>query len=827
MKKDKSNFISTTMSSKYKKYSKDNSLKSTKSTKKYTDIDTTVQSFQKWLIIVESPSKCTKIEHYLGSQYKCIASKGHLREIDGLKSIDTKKTYEPKFSIMKRQETYIESIRKIIVKFSSDKILLATDDDREGEAIAWHICEVFNLPIETTSRIVFHEVTQTALKEAVANPTTINMNIVKAQHARQILDILIGYKISPILWKYMYNDKENSLSAGRCQTPALRLVYDNHIEKLKTNTENKYKIVGNFFQKNIDFTLNKELDNSDEVKIFLKGSINFNYQLTVGSPKQSYTSSPKPFNTSSLLQSANNGLGISPKDTMKFCQILYQDGHITYMRTDNRKYSTKFFEEIKPYIQTTYGEKFIGDTTKIENLDKNNPHEAIRVTNITTTELDKYDNGKLTSLYKLIWKNTVQSCMSDFKYEMHDVLINAPDNLQYKHTVESPIFMGWKGCCQGKINMVEQQNTVSGLLLYFKTIIQNKMIVVPNLIHAISVFHNSHSYFTESSLIKKLEDLGIGRPSTYAMFIETIQERGYVKKMNIEGVKVTSTDYLLIGNAINEKSKEAIIGGGTNKLAVQPVGIIIVEFLMNHFEDLFSYNYTKNLEDELDEISSGNKNGEPWYKICSDCNNNIKELIIPLNNISKEIYRLDDNHDIIFSKYGPVISQKKENEYQELDTEPNKNTFIPIKQGLSLDLKKLKSGEYTLEDLIENPARLLGKWEDVDIYVKNGRYGIYLEWDGQTKSCNNCGKSIDEITLEDVKNIVKNKAENTSVNVLRVLNDNLSIRKSKFGAYAYFKTPSMSKPKFLNIKNFNTGFSLCEADLIIDWIEKTYNISTK
>ena len=808
------------MSSKYKKYNKDNS----KIPKKYADVDNVVQNCQKWLIIVESPSKCAKIEHYLGSQYKCIASKGHLREIDGLKSIDTKKNYEPKFSIMKRQETYIESIRKIIVQFSTDKILLATDDDREGEAIAWHICEVFNLPITTTPRIVFHEVTQVALKEAVATPSTINMNIVKAQHARQILDILIGYKISPILWKYMYNDKENSLSAGRCQTPALRLVYDNHIEKLKTNTENKYKIVGSFFQKNIDFTLNKEFDNNEVVMSFLNKSINFIYQLTVGSRKESYASAPKPFNTSSLLQTANNVLGISPKDTMKFCQILYQDGHITYMRTDNRKYSTKFIEEMKPYIQNNYCEKFIGDTTKIENLDKNNPHEAVRVTNIATKELENYDNGKLTSLYKLIWKNTIQSCMSDFKSELHDVLINAPDNLHYKHTVESPIFMGWKACGDSKTNLVEQQNITSGLLLYFKTIIQNKMVINHNQIHAISVFHNSHSYFTESSLIKKLEDLGIGRPSTYAMFIETIQERGYVKKMNIEGVKVSCTDYLLIGNAITEKSKDDVVGGGTNKLAIQPVGIIIVEFLMNHFENLFSYNYTKNLEDKLDEISTGYQNGEPWYKICKDCNYNIKEMIQPLNNISKESFPIDDNHDVIFSKYGPVISQKKDNESREPD---GKNTFIPIKHGLSIDLNKLKLGKYTLEDLIESSTRLLGKWEDEDIYIKTGRYGLYLEWGEQTKSCNDCGKTMDEITLDDVKNIVKTKAETTTVNVLRVLNDNLSIRKGKFGAYAYYKSPIMSKPQFLNIKKFNQGFSLCDAELLIDWIEKTYNISTK
>jgi DNA topoisomerase-1 len=797
------------MLSKYKKY-----------TKSY-NTEIKVESHHKWLIIVESPSKCTKIEHYLGSQYKCIASKGHLREIDGLKSIDTKKSYEPKFSIMKRQETYIESIRKIIQQFASDKILLATDDDREGEAIAWHICEVFNLPIDTTPRVVFHEVTQTALCEAVANPTTINMNIVKAQHARQILDMLIGYKISPILWKYMYNDKENSLSAGRCQTPALRLVYDNHIEKLKSNTENKYKIVGNFFQKNIDFTLNKELDNKENVLSFLNKSIGFNYQLSIGSPKESLLSAPKPFNTSSLLQSANSILGISPKDTMKFCQILYQDGHITYMRTDNRKYSSKFIEEVKPYIQINYGEKFIGDTAKIENLDKTNPHEAIRITKIETKDLTEngYENGKLASLYKLIWKNTVQSCMSDFKCELHDVLINAPNELHYKYTVESPLFMGWKGCIQGKSNMVEQQNSTNGMLLYFKTIVQNKITIAPNKIHAISVFHNSHYHFTESSLIKKLEDLGIGRPSTYAMFIETIQDRGYVKKMNIEGEKFACFDYLLVENAIIENAKEVIVGGGTNKLVIQSVGLLIVEFLMNHFQELFSYDYTKNLEDELDSISTGNKNTqEPWYKICNDCNNTIKELIKSINTISKEIYHIDDNHDVIFSKYGPVISQKNKN--------TENNIFIPIKKGLNLDLEKLKSGNYSLDDLMESANRLLGKWDNQDIYIKMGRYGAYLEWGDNKKSCNDYTKKFDEITIDDCEKIIKGKMQVTTANVLRVLNDNLSIRKGKFGAYIYFKTPNMSKPKFFNLKKFNEGFSFCDADKLIEWTEKTYNIST-
>ena len=446
-----------------------------KSNKNDIKNDEVLSSNYKWLIIVESPSKCIKIEHFLGSEYKCIASKGHLREICGLKSINTKTNYEPQFSIIKKQEKQIEYMRKIIQNFSHEKILLASDDDREGEAIAWHICELFNLPTDSTPRIVFHEVTQPALKSAVDNPRFVDMNLVKAQHARQILDILIGYKISPTLWRYMYNNKDNALSAGRCQSPALRLIYDNHIEKTNIEYENTYKIIGNFFDKKIDFTLNHEFKNDKEVLNFLNDSIQHKYELSISSPKNSFTSPPKPFNTSALLQSANNILSLSPKDTMKLCQILYQDGYITYMRTDNRKYSTKFIEEIKPFIKSQYGDIYIGDFDKIENKDKNNPHEAIRVTKIDIIDLESkgYEKGKLVSLYKLIWKNTLQSCMAEYKYESHDITISSLNDYYYKYIIDRPIFYGWKQC-QNNINLLDEQNTKSSLLMYFTLFIQNK-----------------------------------------------------------------------------------------------------------------------------------------------------------------------------------------------------------------------------------------------------------------------------------------------------------------------------------------------------------------
>ena len=350
-------------------------------------------------------------------------------------------------------------MRQIIDQFSKSDILVASDDDREGEAIAWHICQVFGLPIETTKRIIFHEITQPAILTAVANPVRINMNLVFAQHARQVLDMVVGFKVSPLLWRHVCGGSKQALSAGRCQTPALRLVYDNDQEKNGSDKtlDTRYKTVGHFFPTNLmDFELNHEFDDQTDVKSFLDKSKTHSHELTIDPPKPTTKSPPKPFNTSRLLQVASNVLHSSPKHTMMTCQNLYQNGHITYMRTENTKYAPTFLDIIRKFIPTEYGsEEYLGqniDSLSNASSDSggDNPHEAIRVTNIHMSKLpDNADSGD-GAMYRLIWRNTVESCMADARYNSTKAKITSPIQTEdgkpiiYSHILEIPVFLGWK-----------------------------------------------------------------------------------------------------------------------------------------------------------------------------------------------------------------------------------------------------------------------------------------------------------------------------------------------------------------------------------------------
>lgn len=768
----------------------------------------------KWLIIVESPSKCTKIEHLLGTEYKCIASKGHLRTISGLKSINAKKNYEISFSVIDAKKSHIETMRKIIEQFPQSNILLGSDDDREGEAIAWHICDIFGLNVEKTPRILFHEITKYALEEAVKNPTYINMNLVHAQWARQVLDVLIGYKISPLLWKYMYNNKENSLSAGRCQTPALRLVYDNEKERLSGDGfQKKYKVIGRFSSQNLDFTLNKEFENQEITKDFLKKSINFQHHMRICSPKDSTQSAPKPFNTSNLLQTCNNVLKLSPTETMSLCQELYQSGFITYMRTDNKKYSKQFLNIARGYISENYGDKFIGILDSLENKDNSNPHEAIRVTNINMRELEGIV-GKKATLYRLIWKNTVQSCMANSLVELTDVLIDAPDKLEYKYVVEIPKFLGWKKCAGSPkdTEISDDQNRGTGVLLFLRAFLEGKKPVQFQKIDATCIFHNKHSHYTESSLIKKLEDYGIGRPSTFAMFIETIQERGYVKKQDIEGEPIECLEFVLREQKIEEKRRTILVGNEKNKLVIQPIGIQVIEFLTEHFNHLFSYSYTKELEENLDNIS---EKGQAWQLICEECSNHIKVASKPVTTIFKESYPLKGGNFILkFTMNGPLICSATATENENMN-------WTKIRKDVKLNIDCLKRGEYSMKDLedLNEKTRLLGKWENEDIYIKHGKFGYYLEWGSHTKAI--APEQAGLITIEDVPNLLETIPKGNK-NILRVLDETLSIRKGRFGPYVYYKTWDMQKPDFFPLKKCELPYSTCEKEVLMEWIKKTH-----
>jgi len=764
------------------------------------------------LVIVESPSKCQKIEEYLGSQYKCIASKGHIRELKGLTSIKIKEKYEPIFSISPSKSTHVEWMKEVIKQFPKTNIIMAADDDREGEAIAWHICKVFDLPMDKTQRIVFHEITKPAIQKAICSPGLINMDLVKAQHARQVLDILVGFKISPLLWKYLYNDKDNGLSAGRCQTPALRLVYDNEIEKkTKGGIENQYKITGNFTSKNLDFVLSHNYENENDLLKFLEKSKNFDYKLSIGSPKEILKVPPKPFSTSNLLQVASNQLNMSPKETMMHCQSLYQGGFITYMRTESVKYSKEFIKLIGSQIEEKYGIQYNGETNNITNYNNTDPHEAIRVTDIHLENLVIKD--RTASLYKLIWNNTYESCMATAKYEATQVIISAPDKHHYKNTIEIPKFLGWKRIRENIHNNTETQNGGKSQLLYMKSLNLGIGSLMYNKITSSIIFKNKHSHYSESSLIKKLEDLGIGRPSTFAMLVDTIIDKGYVKKTDIDNGMIKCNEYILIKENIEKKEIEKSIGKETNKLIIQKTGIIIIEFLMKYFESLFSYGYTKTMEDKLDVIS----NGEvlEWYTVCDECNELIKESSTPISKVQKESYKLDDKHEVVFVKYGPTIRYTDED---------GKSAYKKINPEIELELDKLRSGEYKIDDIIAKEDRCVGIWKEEKVYIREGRYGRYIEYGSEKKSITTIKTPTKDITMEELNKIIEGKA---NPSILRTINNDFSVRKGKYGAYVFYQASNMKKPRFLNIKKFDKGYLTCDASDIIEWLCKTYEIENK
>ena len=782
---------------------------------KYISSNTFSKNDATFLVIVESPSKCQKIESFLGDQYKCISSKGHIRSIESLKDIDIKDNFSIKFSIIEEKKDHVAFMRKCISQFLPHCILIATDDDREGEAIGWHICDVFGLSIDNTPRITFHEITKPAIIKAVANPGHINMNLVRAQHARQVLDMIVGFKISPFLWRHICNNKSNGLSAGRCQTPALRLVYDREKEIDKAGVETKYKTTATFFTKNILFHLDHDFLQPHYVKDFLEKSTTFSHMFSMDSAKESTRQPPKPFNTSGILQAASNGLHMSPKETMQLCQHLYQGGHITYMRTENTKYSGEFLEKAKHYILKTWEKtEYVGGVDNIINLDETNPHEAIRVTHIEYSNIEGLDK-RAAVLYKLIWKNTVASCMSSAKYQLTNVFVSGPDKHSYKYVVEIPMFLGWK-IVEGE---TLAQNEGSGLLLFFRSLLGGKSEtgVLYNKIESFVTVSNKVLHYTEASLIHTLELIGIGRPSTFAMIVDTIQDRGYVKCCDIAGEALECLEYYLIRDeTIVENKKQRVFGNESKKLVLQPLGLSVVEFLVKHFQELFSYDYTKKMEDDLDKVVDGSV---LWQLICSNCCDEIGMFTKKIKDLEKTKYVLDDDYEVVFHQYGASLKKVLGD---------GQIIYKAINPAVKIDLEKLKTGKYKSDDLIQNDY--LGKYEDCDVFLKNGKYGIYAAWGTKTQSLKALKKPMDAITLDDFLGVVtcepvdgdalRKPPQNPSI--LRVLNTDTSVRKGKFGPYIYYMPTDAKKPQFFNIGKYKTSYTSADVGFMLAWIKDMY-----
>ena len=758
-----------------------------------------------YLVIVESPSKCAKIEKYLGFAYKCIASKGHICEIKSVAK--SKDHYQPTYEIIKEKAQHVSWMKTIVSQFDKNNIFIGSDDDREGEAIGWHVCQVCGLDVNTTKRIIFHEVTQTALKKAIETPCTIRMNIVHAQQARQVLDRMIGFQISPILSRLVVHDNSKFLSAGRCQTPTLRLIYDRFIENSQKKEKLHYKVQASFFPhpSSIDCVLNKTIENEILMKEFLEKSKTFAHNFQLKTPKSKSSAPPKPFNTSHLLQYASNSLHMSPKHVMDCCQSLYQEGYITYMRTESKQYAKGFLSQVDDFIKEKYGEDYLGDLGKLENTQSNNPHEAIRVTNLDVLSIDHKDK-KAIDVYQLIHQRTLESCMSHYQYSEHSIGISSPlPEAHYNSSIEIPSFLGYKRYSTREENMRNAINENGAKVSYLGKF--NNKVVKYNFIGGTLSMKELDKHYNEASLIQKLESIGIGRPSTYSMLVDTIQQRSYVNKENIEGEVVEQNEYMLKNDVIETKMATKSFGSAKNKLILKDLGKEAIQLLYTHFASIFDYNYSSEMECRLDELV--NDPSIPWYSVVEQCEKTLDACLKPIKNKMKKSYVIDEKHEFIFGKAGAMIRVIGGEE----------KTYKSLKPNLEIDFDKLEKQLYKLSDLIELETDSLGIYENEEMKIKKGPYGAYVTWGDKKNAIETLVKrhGIENITLSMVIDYIEDTSREENKTILRVYNNECSLRKGRYGNYIFYKTEKMKKPKFINIKKCPHDLKNDDGETIVQW----------
>ena len=761
------------------------------------------------LLIVESPSKCATIEKYLASKdIKCIASFGHIREIKSLQDIDIDNNFKTNFTPIASKNSQIQILKKAIKACS--EVIFATDNDREGEAIAWHICQQFHLNIHTTKRIIFNEITQKCLIKAYENPVRLNMNLVNAQMARQIVDLLVGFKVSPLLWK-LGNKK---LSAGRCQSPALRLICENDVEGENKKIEKSYNVTGYFTLHNIPFTLNKSFSKfeGDLEDYFnqVEQSHKYNYSI-----KQINISPPSPFSTSTIQQTASNQLHYSPKETMSLCQKLYEKGLITYMRTESTTYSAEFISITHKYIETKYGLKYVNIEQKSQE-DQETAHEAIRVTDISKTNIsDMKLEKKEESMYRFIWINTIESCMTNAIYDgLNAKLEDAFCNYYYSYKCDKPVFLGWQ---------IIKNNISDNFYDYLSRLQIGSKLNLKKAVANVSI-GNQHLHYSEAKLVSTLEKKGIGRPSTFASIVDKIQDRKYVKKGSIKGKKIKCNVYELDlqEETINVVEKEIEIGNENNKLILNPLGKIVNSYLQENFEELFDYNYTNKMENALDEVANGKQN---CIHVCFECNNKVERYLKSIKSEQFE-YKFDDNHIVIFAKYGPVVKC-----IDETKSKKDSVSFKKIKDDIDFD--KLQQGEYQLEEILEENnsdtigpknEKDLGLYKEKTVVIKKGKFGLYAVYGTKNVSLKSFGnRPIENITLDEVIPILQGKTENT----VREINENIHIHKGKtpkFPDYIFYKTKKMKKPTFYSLDGCYFDYKTCDIEKLKEWIKNTHGL---
>ena len=703
------------------------------------------------LIIVESPAKAKTIEKFLGKDYTVKSSYGHVRDLPKNEtSIDTSKNYQPNYQISEDKEGLVNELRLAVKK--ADIVWLASDEDREGEAIAWHLLETLNLDKTKTKRIVFNEITKNAIVHAIENPRDIDMNLVDAQQARRVLDRLVGYEISPILWSKI----KPALSAGRVQSVAVRLIVERESEIKNFQSTSFFKVTALFLtddtQKKVIAEHSRRFDTEQEAKRFLESIVSSTFFVENVDTRPAKRSPAPPFTTSTLQQEASRKLGYSVARTMQIAQQLYESGYITYMRTDSVNLSSLALNMAKKEIATQFGERYI-KTRQYQTKTKGaqEAHEAIRPTDMTQSTISA--DPSLKRLYELIWKRTIASQMADAELEKTQLTIgisNSPDKFICQG--EQVMFEGFLKVYLESTDDENTESTEDKILPILSTGMALKM----ETSNASQHFTQHPPRYTEASLVKKLEDLGIGRPSTYAPTISTILKREYVIKEDREPKESERTILTLTDGTISKTIRMEKSGGEKNKLFPTDIGTIVNQFLIEHFTDIMDYNFTAKVEKDFDEIADGKKE---WRKVIDQFYVPFHKNILQTKQTSmrtrgERLLGVDPaSGKNVYAKIGRFGTMIQIGETQS-DEKPK---FASMKKGQSIET-------ITLEDALGlfSLPRAVGVHEGHEVVVSIGRYGPYIHFNDKYYPL---GKSDDpyEINLERCLSIIENKRKQEEV----------------------------------------------------------------
>ncbi len=674
------------------------------------------------LLIVESPAKAKTIEKILGSDFEVKSCYGHIRDLakDDM-GIDIENDFKPSYIVPEEKEKVVRELRSLARK--SGEVWLASDEDREGESISWHLAEVLGLDPLTTKRIVFHEITKPAIQKAVQNPRTINMNLVNAQQARRVLDRIVGFELSPVLWRKI--GMQRSLSAGRVQSVAVRLIAEKEREINQFAATSSFKIDALLAAEQqgraIAFKAEgKKYEDAGDAERFLQTCIGASYTVKDIQVKPGKRTPAAPFTTSTLQQEASRKLGYGVSKTMLLAQKLYENGKITYMRTDSVNLSETAMEDIKNEIGKQYGERYIQVRRyKNKNESAQEAHEAIRPTYMENHTVDDYDTKRL---YELIWKRTIASQMSDAELEKTTVKISISTN-QEELTASGEVIK-FDGFLKIYMESSDEEEAEEGDEARLPNMAPGQVLEFRQMT-ATQRFSRPAARYTEASLVKKMEELGIGRPSTYAPTISTIVKRNYVEKKDKEGVKRDFGVLTLRNDVIEKKTSSEITGAEKSKLFPTDLGLVVTDFLKQHFTEVMDYSFTANIEEEFDKIADGKI---VWGKMVSNFykpfHQDVAHTLETAERAKGERELGTDSESgkpVIarMGRYGPMVQIGKSEDEE-------KPRFAKLKSTQSIETISLQEAM----DLFKLPLTL-GEYEGKELSVNAGRFGPYVKWGEQ------------------------------------------------------------------------------------------------